>query len=311
MASDDAPKSLANAPLEEIELAVIRALISDPVERLWFKDREGRFLLLSDAVVRRMGEGLTLKDIIGKTDFDAYGEGVVTDDSNARSAQADEERIIATGEPIRDKLERDSFEGRVNFWASTTKMPLRNERGEIIGTWGYSSDASAQAYALMALEDSRESIAHGLEAIVEVIDGFSQLSEQTKSVSELLKKVSEGELREVSNVSTIIDDVASRTKLLALNAAIEAARAGDYGRGFAIVADEVGRLAAEATEQTKRIASTIEKIEAEMREVSEAAEEAFDRAARGAMRAGQGREALEKLTSLLEARSEERQVAQD
>lgn len=311
MPADDAAKSIVNAPLEEIELTCIRSLIADPLERIWFKDREGHFLLMSEGLLRRMGDGLTLQDVIGKTDFDAYAKGVVTDDANARAAQADEARILATGKPLRDMLERDSFEGKQNFWTSTTKMPLRNADGEIIGTWGYSSDANAQAYALMALEASRESTAHGLAAIVEVIDGFSELSAQTRSVSELLKQVSEGELREVSNVSTIIEDVASRTKLLALNAAIEAARAGDYGRGFAIVADEVGRLAAEAAEQTKRIAATIARIEAEMRAVGEAADAAFDRVATGAIRAGEGREALEQLTALLEARADDKQLAQE
>jgi methyl-accepting chemotaxis protein len=190
-------------------------------------------------------------------------------------------------------------------------MALRNAAGEIIGTWGYSADASGQAYALQALEASREGTARGLEAIVEVVGGFVQLSEQTKNVSELLQRVTEGELREVGNVSTVIEDVASRTKLLALNAAIEAARAGDHGRGFAIVADEVGRLAAETADQTARIAATIAKIEAEMRAVREAADAAFDRAATGAEHAGEGREALEKLTKLLAVDFGQTQVTAD
>jgi len=298
-----------SASRDEVERVCISSLVTDPVERIWFKDREGRFLLVSEGLLRRIGEGLTLSDVVGKTDFNVYGEGVLTDDSNARAGKLDEDRIIATGEAIRAKLEPDSFEGRENFWASTTKMPLRNAAGEIIGTWGYSADASGQAYALQALEASRDGTARGLEVLVEVINGFDRLSEQTKGVSELLQRVTEGELHDVSNVSTVIEDVASRTKLLALNAAIEAARAGEHGRGFAVVADEVGRLASETADQTARIAATIAKIDAEMRAVVGAAERAFEGAADGAKHAAEGREALERLLKLLGVAFEQSRVA--
>jgi hypothetical protein len=305
MAADDDPSTLASASRDEIERACIACFIADSVERIWFKDHESRFLAVSAAMLPRLGEGLTFEDVVGKTDFDFFSP------VHAQQAFDDEQRIIRTGEPLRGVLELDEFEDRPSIWVSTTKLPLRGLHGEIIGTWGYNEDASAQAHALRALEASREGSARGLEATVEVIDRFGQLSEQTKTVSELLQRVTEGELREVSSVSTVIEDVASRTKLLALNAAIEAARAGEHGRGFAIVADEVGRLAAETAEQTARIAATIGRIESEMRAVREAADAAFGRAARGAERAREGREALEKLTALLAAESGQAQIAED
>ncbi|MGD0196980.1 MAG: methyl-accepting chemotaxis protein [Solirubrobacteraceae bacterium] len=297
MSHDDAPSPAVAASLEEIQLTCIRSLIASTSERVWFKDRESRFLLASIGLMESFRPGLTLDELIGKTDFDFFSE------VHAQAAYDDEQRVIRTGEALRDVLEVETFDDRPDTWVSTTKMPLRNANGETIGTWGYCSDASAQADALQALEASRQGTARGLEVIVEVIDGFGELSEQTKHVSELLQRVTEGELRDVSSVSTVIDDVAGRTKLLSLNAAIEAARAGEHGRGFAIVADEVGRLAAETAEQTARITATISRIQTEMRAVREAADAALQRAASGAEQAGDGRRALEKLTALLDTQT--------
>jgi len=273
----------------------MRCLLANTTERIWFKDRESRILLVNDGWLQSIAGSLTLEDVIGKRDSDFFSS------AHADAAYADEQRVISTREPLRDVLERETFEDRPDAFVSTSKFPLTEPSGEVVGTWGYSRDASAQAEALHALEASREGTARGLSVIVEVIDGFTQLSQMTKRVADLLESVTQGELRDVASVSTIIDDVAGRTKLLALNAAIEAARAGEHGRGFAIVADEVGRLAAETAEQTARISVTIERIGAEMQAVREAAAEALDRAATGAAQAGEGRLALEQLTAVLES----------
>jgi len=295
MAVDDAASSGAASSLTEIQLLCIRCLLANTSERIWFKDRDSRILLVNEGWLQSITAGLTLDQAIGKRDADFFSS------VHATAAFADEQRVIETGEPLRDVLELETYEDRPDGWVSTTKLPLSNPNGEIIGTWGYSRDATAQAEALQALDASREGTARGLAVIVEVIDGFAHLSEMTRHVSELLERVTEGELRDITSVSTIIDDVAGRTKLLALNAAIEAARAGEHGRGFAIVADEVGRLAAETAEQTARITATIGRIEAEMSGVREAATAALERAATGAAQAGEGRQALEQLTAVLES----------
>jgi hypothetical protein len=87
----------------------------------------------------------TLEEIVGKTDFDFFSK------EHAAAAFEDEQKIIRTGEAIVGKLERETFHNGTSPWVSTTKMPLRDERGQIIGTFGISRDVTAQIKAEKAL----------------------------------------------------------------------------------------------------------------------------------------------------------------
>ena len=143
---DSEPQELPESdPQDELKLTCMSNLLSSMQERVYFKDRLSRFLLVSAGWIAAYAPGRAAEELIGKTDFDVFS------DQHASAAFEDEQQIIRTGEPILGQVERETYGGRPDAWVSTTKMPLRDERGEIIGTFGISRDVTAQIEAENAL----------------------------------------------------------------------------------------------------------------------------------------------------------------
>jgi signal transduction histidine kinase len=133
------------APSRELKLTCMSNLLSATEERVYFKDLLSRFLFVSAGWIAAYAPGRPVAELIGKTDFDVFSG------QHAAAAFADEKQIIRTGEPIVGKVEQVTDSGRADAWVSTTKMPLRDERGRIIGTFGISRDVTAQILAEHAL----------------------------------------------------------------------------------------------------------------------------------------------------------------
>jgi methyl-accepting chemotaxis protein len=121
-------------------------------------------------------------------------------------------------------------------------------------------------------EDAFQSINKGGKIVSDSINGMQLIRVTVQAINKRMKLLSE-KLMEIGIISQLISEIANRTNLLALNASIEAARAGDQGKGFVIISDEIRGLAERSAKSTKQIADIISAIQSEASGVTKHLEE--------------------------------------
>ena len=139
---------------------LLQVLMDNIPDAIYFKDTRSRFLMISRAMTKLFG----LEDpqqAVGKTDADFFAG------THAQQALLDEQKIMRSGIPMKDVEESETWQDGHVTWASTTKMPLRNQAGRIVGTFGISRDITVRKIAELALAERTQQLQKKNEQIQE------------------------------------------------------------------------------------------------------------------------------------------------
>ena len=147
-------------------------------------------------------------------------------------------------------------------------------------TRGLSDAASAIENVADDIEHTSQKAEEGNQLVVATVDQMNAIADTVVSSSEVVAKLGERS-KEIGNIVEVISGISGQTNLLALNAAIEAARAGEHGHGFAVVAEEVRKLAEESQNASKQIGDLIRAIQEETEEAVTAMETGRTEAEKG------------------------------
>ena len=231
-----------------------------------------------DAILRLMNE---LGDL---ADGDLTVTATVSEDITGAIADSInytvEELRVLVGR-INDAAGRVTVATEIAQQTSTELLEAAERQSREIQDAGHSVLAMASSMnrvsgeADQSAQVARQSLAaagKGTQAVQDSIKGMNEIREQIQETSKRIKRLGESS-QEIGEIVELISDITEQTTVLALNAAIQAASAGDAGRGFTVVAEEVQRLAERSAEATKQIAAIVKTIQTDTQGAVSAMEE--------------------------------------
>ncbi len=253
----------------------------------------------------------SLREVLGETASTADALATAKNELgriSEEAAKATQEVARAIGQVAEGSNEQATGVQKVNdgVIAQRTAVDEATTVGERVATAAQQMTDNAAA----ASEGAKEATAtadEGVERVQLTVSGIVRIKETVDAASQEISTLGERSA-EIGKIVSVIEDIAAQTNLLALNAAIEAARAGEQGRGFAVVADEVRQLAERVSSATKEIAELIQGVQAGVDNSVVAMEEGAREMDAGTQAAESAGEALQGILSAVQTVS--RQIEQ-
>jgi len=160
--------------------------------------------------------------------------------------------------------------------------------------------ARSSMEAARIAQETAQTARSGQEEMIQTVMGMQQVSQAVTEAANIIAALGRSS-DQIGEIVRVIEDIADQTNLLALNAAIEAARAGEQGRGFAVVADEVRKLAERTTKATKEIGDMIRQIQKDTKSAVSSMEQGTSQVCYGVELANKTGDALANIHSMISA----------
>jgi len=205
------------------------------------------------------------------------------------------ERLNTTSDDFAAKVDLADENARTQSMRAEETATAMEEMNSAVMEVARNASSSAEAS-----DEARARANQGAEVVSQVVQAISQVRDNAQELKTNMDDL-DRQTEAIDQVMNVITDIADQTNLLALNAAIEAARAGEAGRGFAVVADEVRKLAEKTMAATKEVGNTVAGIQTGTRANVQNVEQAVELVEHATTLAEQSGEALREIVSLVDA----------